>query len=80
MSQTALRNQQATSPAATRPARRRPFVRARATAHAPLASSEAARQRRALQALLRRLAKLPVCQRDAGFAGRDHDKVLYGGA
>ena len=43
-------------------------------------SAEAARQKRALQTLQRKLAGLPVRRRDDDFSGRDHDTVLYGRA
>jgi len=30
--------------------------------------------------LLRQIAALPMESSDAGFSGRDHDRILYGGA
>ena len=42
------------------------------------ASSRAADERRPND-LLREVAALPMESGDAGFSGRDHDRILYGG-
>jgi Arc/MetJ-type ribon-helix-helix transcriptional regulator len=37
------------------------------------------RQRRALVALLGKMATVPAPSRDDGLSNRDHDRILYGG-
>lgn len=78
MSQTALRTVQTALPHV--PARGKRKMRRRVTVslRQQRPSPEAARQKRALGDLQRRLARLPVRNAADGFSGRDHDKVLYG--
>jgi len=78
MSQTALREVQDVLPRLTSVEKRKLLRRVAVSLRARGVPLEVARQKRALRALQRKLAELPVCCNDDGFSGRDHDKALYG--
>ncbi len=44
-----------------------------------LSPEQLTRQRAAVEEMLAEIESLPIEEPDDGFAGRDHDEILYGG-